>query len=74
MVSTPLSWAGLAILVIALVLAAVITPALALLALVGLAVIWIAQQRTGTITSYTHHGAGHDGFGGRGADGPREGF
>lgn len=59
---------------IALVLAAVITPALALLALVGLAVIWIAQQRTGTITSYTHHGAGHDGFGGRGADGRRDGF
>ena len=40
--------------------------------IVGLAVIWIAQQRTGTITSYTHHGAGHDGFGGRGADGRRE--
>ena len=74
MVSTPMSWAGLAILVVAAVLAALITPALILLGVIGLALIWAAPNRAGTVSSYTFHGSGHDDFGGRGANDSRRGL
>jgi hypothetical protein len=71
MVSTPLSWTGVALIVAAIVLGAVVSPLLLFVGAVGLAFVWLAANRAGTVTSYTHHGPGHDDLGGRGADGRR---
>ena len=73
-VSSPLSWTGVAIIVIALVLAAVITPWLALVAIIGVAVVWMATNYAGTVNSYTYHGGGHEDFRGLGANDRRRGL
>jgi hypothetical protein len=74
MVSTPMSWAGLAVVVMAIALAAFVTPAFAFMALVGMALVWIATNRAGTVNAYTYHGEGHDDLGGRGANDSRHGL
>jgi len=74
MVSSPLSWTGVAIIVIALVLAAVVKPWLALVALIGVAVVWMATNYAGTVNSYTYHGGGHEDFRGLGANDRRRGL
>ena len=74
MVSTPLSWAGVTVIVIALALAAFVTPALAYIALLGVGMVWIATNLTGTVNAYTYHGDGHDDSGGRGANDSRHGL
>jgi hypothetical protein len=74
MVSSPMSWTGVAIIVGAALLAILVTPALMLVGLVGLALVWAAANRAGTVTSYTYHGGGHDDFGGRGANDSRRGL
>jgi hypothetical protein len=74
MVSSRMSWAGVAIIVVAIALAVVVTPALALVGLVGVALVWAATNQAGTVSSYTYHGGGHDDFGGRGANDSRRGL
>jgi hypothetical protein len=69
-----MSWAGVAIIVVAVALAALVTPALALVGLVGVALVWAAANQAGTVSSYTYHGEGHDDFGGRGANDSRRGL
>jgi hypothetical protein len=74
MVSTPMSWAGVAMFVVGVALALLLTPWFWLLALVGLGLVWAAPHQAGTVSSYTYHGAGHDDFGGRGANDSRRGL
>jgi hypothetical protein len=74
MVSTPLSWAGVTVVVIAIALAAFVTAALAFIALLGMALVWVATNRAGTVNAYTYHGEGHDDLGGRGANDSRRGL
>ena len=74
MVSTPLSWAGVTVIVIAIALAAFVTPAFAFIVLLGMAMVWIATNRAGTVNAYTYHGDGHDDSGGRGANDSRHGL
>ena len=74
MSAAKLTAAGWIVFVGALILAAVVTPALALIALIGLALLWAAPNQAGTVSSYTYHGRGHDDFGGRGANDSRRGL
>ena len=74
MTAAKLTAAGWALLVLAVVLAAVFTPALAFIALIGVALLWAAPNQAGTVSSYTYHGPGHDDFGGRGANDSRRGL
>jgi hypothetical protein len=48
--------------------------AFAFLALIGMAMVWIATNRAGTVNAYTYHGEGHDDSGGRGANDSRHGL
>lgn len=74
MVSTPMSWAGLAAFVAGVALALLVTPWFAALAVARLAVVWAAPNQAGTVPAYTYHGGGHDDFGGRGANDSRRGL
>ncbi len=74
MVSSPMSWAGVAIVAIAIVLAVLVKPVLALVGFIGLALVWVAANRSGTVTSYTYHGEGHGDYGGKGANDSRHGL
>ena len=74
MTAAKLTAAGWTVLVVAVILAAVVTPALALIGLVGVALLWAAPNQAGTVASYTYHGPGHDDFGGRGANDSRRGL
>jgi hypothetical protein len=68
---TAVGWSAI---LLAVVLAVVVTPALALVALIGLALLWAAPNQAGTVMSYTYHGSGHDDLGGRGANDSRRGL
>jgi hypothetical protein len=74
MVSTPLSWAGVTVIVLAIALAAFVAPRFAFIVLIGTAMVWIATNRAGTVNAYTYHGDGHDDFAGRGANDSRQGL
>jgi hypothetical protein len=74
MISSPLSWAGVAVFVVGIVLGIVVTPALLVVAVGGLGMVWVASNRAGTVNAYTYHGEGHDGFGARGANDSRHGL
>ena len=74
MTSSRLSLTGLGIIVAAVALAVLVTPALALLGLIGLALCWAAPNASGTVNAYTYHGAGHEDFRGAGANDRRRGL
>ena len=63
-----------AIVALAIALAAFVTPAFAFIVLLGMAMVWIATNRAGTVNAYTYHGEGHDDSGGRGANDSRRGL
>ncbi|WCB94102.1 hypothetical protein DSM104299_02830 [Baekduia alba] len=50
MVSTPMSWTGVAILLVAIALAILVTPVIAFAGIVGLGLIWAAPNQAGTTT------------------------
>jgi hypothetical protein len=74
MMSTPMSGAGVAAFVAGVALALLVTPWFAVLAAAGLALVWVAPNKAGTVPAYTYHGGGHDDFGGRGANDSRGGL
>lgn len=69
-----MSWAGVAILLIAIALAIVVAAPFAFLGIVGLGLIWAAPNQAGTVNSYTYHGSGHGDFRGSGANDRRQGL
>jgi hypothetical protein len=74
MVSTPMSWAGVAVLLVAIALAIVVSPVIAFAGIIGLGLIWAAPNQAGTVNSYTYHGSGQGDFRGTGANDRRRGL